>query len=125
LHTLHGLDGCGHEVTIVADRYIATFFEFEGRVLQMIQHNTHKKPCQFIHPLFDPDPFHSTYNDHFLSTGLTESLSPAHLSRITLHFEVLVTLGATESEGLDQKRRISIVTIYNALKSRRLPCYRF
>ncbi len=40
------------------------------------------------------------YNSHFLSSCLTEGLGPTNLTRVSLHLEVLVTLGATETELL-------------------------
>lgn len=38
-----------------------------------------------------------TYDDHLLARGLSESLGPSDLSRVTLHLEVLVT--SDEAQG--------------------------
>lgn len=44
-----------------------------------------------------------TYNNHFLSASLSEGLGPTHLTRVTLHFEILVTFRSTETESLYKK----------------------
>ena len=41
-----------------------------------------------------------TNHFHFLAGGLPVSFRPAHLPRITLHFEVFAAFGTTESESL-------------------------
>ena len=53
-----------------------------------------------------PMKFMYTHDNHFLSTSLTESLGPANLTRITLHFEVLVTFRSTETECPKLKQQI-------------------
>ena len=55
------MQGLGHEVAVVAKRYVAAGCELEGGV-----------------------------DGHFLAGGLTVGFSPFQLARVTLHLEVAV-----------------------------------
>lgn len=72
LDALHGGDGGGNQVAVVLDGDVALLGELgehQGRV-----------------------------DDHLLAAGGTVALGPLQLAGLTLHLEVLVALGPTESE---------------------------
>lgn len=72
LHSLHGLDGGGHEVAVVLDGDVALLGEL----------GQHERRV----------------DDHLLAPGGAVALGPLQLAGLTLHLEVLVALGPTESE---------------------------
>lgn len=71
LDALHGVEGGGDELAVVANGDVALLFEFEGGV-----------------------------DGHLLAIRLAEGLCPANLSWVALQLEVLVTLGFAELEDL-------------------------
>lgn len=77
---VHGLDRRGNEFSIISDGDIASFLEFVRRVLG------------------STFGFTDTHDDHFLSVCSSKGFCPSNLSRVSLHLEVFVALGGTESE---------------------------
>lgn len=71
LDALHGVEGGGDELAVVANGNVALLFELEGGV-----------------------------DGHLLAVGLAEGLGPANLSWVALQLEVLVALGLAELEDL-------------------------
>ena len=69
LDALHGVEGGGNELSVVAEGYVAFLLELERRV-----------------------------ESHLLAVGLAESFCPANLSRIALQLEVLVAFRLAELE---------------------------
>ena len=49
----------------------------------------------------------ATYHCHVLVMDLSVGLGPSNLTRISLHFEVFVTLGSTETKDLKVSDRMS------------------
>lgn len=72
LDALHGVDGGGDQVAVVLDGDVALLGE-----LGQNQRRVH---------------------DHFLAAGGAVTLGPLQLAGLTLHLEVLVTLGTAETE---------------------------